>query len=291
MKLWLSKNSEISLREQLTRQIILAIVSGDLKSNDKLPSVREIALRHKIHANTASAAYRWLEKEGWVLLRVGSGVYVREIPRNQIDETAKMLETDLDKAILAFLLQAKNSGADNQQIKSRLNFWLNRKRSTKKIVVIEPNEYLSHIFAHELGENFDIPVSIANSNKNLPKNSLAVSLADNFEATSFVKIKLNSVQQSLRIEDKPTIDDLVGIASHYETFLRWTQTILAAVGIAEENLVIRNANKIDWLNGLNSCKFIIADSLTAKKLNELKDVRIFRLISDESLEECRTAIN
>lgn len=288
MKIWLSKTGEISLREQLTRQIILAIVSGDLKPDDKLPSIREIALRHKIHANTASAAYRWLEQNGWVSLRVGSGVYVREIPRVQIDETAKLLENDLDKAILNFLSQARNSGATNRQIKSRVHFWLNKK-SPQKIVIIEPDENLSRIFAHELAENFNLPVSIAKSAKNLAKNALLVSLSDAFDATDFIKIKFNSVQQSLHGESKPNQTDLIGVASHWETFLRWSQTILAAVGIAEENLVIRNATEKDWQKGLSSCLFVICDSLTAEKL-KLKDVRVFRLISDESLEEIRKSL-
>ncbi len=283
MKIWLSKNSEISLREQLTRQIILAIVSGDLKANDKLPSIREIALRHKIHANTASAAYRWLEQNGWVSLRVGSGVYVREVSRIQIDETAKLIVNDLDKEILSFLAQARNTGANNFQIKSRLNFWL-AKKSPKNIVIVEPNENLSCIFAHELAENLDLPISIAKSVKNLPKNSLIVSLSDNFQTNSFVKIQLNSVRQSLIGKVKPHQTDLIGIASHWEKFLLWSQTILAAVGIAEENLVIRKADEKNWLKGLNSCRFVIADSLTATKL-KLKDVRVFRLISDESLKE------
>ncbi len=284
MKIWLSKNSEISLRDQLTRQIILAIVSGDLKANDKLPSIRELALRHKIHANTASAAYRWLEKENWVSLRVGSGVYVREVPRVQIDKTTKLLENDLDKAILNLLNEARILGANNRQIKARITFWLNKK-SPKQIVIVEKTENLSRIFAHELAENFDLPVSISSNTKNLPKNSLIVSFSDTFETASFVKIKLNSVQQSLHGESKPNPADLIGIASHYEKFLRWSQTILAAVGIAEENLVIRNATEKDWQKGLISCKFVIADSLTAENLQTLKDLRVFRLISDESLEE------
>ncbi|MCA1589524.1 MAG: GntR family transcriptional regulator [Acidobacteria bacterium] len=56
MRLWISKNNRVSIKDQLTRQIILAITSGDVAAGDKLPSIRELARRYKIHANTAAAA-------------------------------------------------------------------------------------------------------------------------------------------------------------------------------------------------------------------------------------------
>ena len=77
MRLWLSKSSEVPLREQLVTQIILGVVSNDLKANERLPSTRELARRYKIHANTVSAAFRELTRLGWVEFRKGSGVYVK----------------------------------------------------------------------------------------------------------------------------------------------------------------------------------------------------------------------
>ena len=79
MRLWLSRNSEVPLREQLTTQIKLGILSHDLRPGARLPSTRELARRYGIHANTVSAAYRELEARGWLELRRGSGVYVRPL--------------------------------------------------------------------------------------------------------------------------------------------------------------------------------------------------------------------
>src|SRR3989449_9916107 len=73
MRLWLSKSSEVPLREQLVTQIRLGIISGDLSSRQRLPSTRELARRFRIHANTVSAAYRELHRNGWVDFRRGSG--------------------------------------------------------------------------------------------------------------------------------------------------------------------------------------------------------------------------
>src|SRR5437868_3938340 len=79
MRLWLSKQSEVPLREQLARQIMFGVLSGDLKPGERLPSTRELARRFRIHPNTVSAAYRDLERAGWLEVRKGSGVYVRRL--------------------------------------------------------------------------------------------------------------------------------------------------------------------------------------------------------------------
>ena len=84
MRLWLSRSSEVPLREQLQAQIILGIISKDLKPGQRLPSTRELALRYKIHANTVSAAYRALGSRGWVQFRKGSGVFVRQFASSQL---------------------------------------------------------------------------------------------------------------------------------------------------------------------------------------------------------------
>src|ERR1700691_1549231 len=77
MRLWLKKTGEVSLREQLITQVTLAILCKELLPGQRLPSTRDLARRFTIHANTASAAYRELERQGWLEFRHGSGVYVR----------------------------------------------------------------------------------------------------------------------------------------------------------------------------------------------------------------------
>ena len=76
MKLWISKNSEVPVHDQLTAQITLGIASKDLVPGERLPSTRELARRFRIHQNTVSTAYRKLTEQGLVTLRKGSGVYV-----------------------------------------------------------------------------------------------------------------------------------------------------------------------------------------------------------------------
>jgi DNA-binding transcriptional regulator YhcF (GntR family) len=84
MRFWISHASEVPIREQLVPQVVLAILSEDVKPGTRLPSTRELARRFRIHANTASAAYKDLEKSGWLELRHGSGVYIQKEPDAQL---------------------------------------------------------------------------------------------------------------------------------------------------------------------------------------------------------------
>ena len=49
MRLWITRNGEVPVGEQIVRQVILGIVSQDLVVGQKLPSVRALARRHNIH--------------------------------------------------------------------------------------------------------------------------------------------------------------------------------------------------------------------------------------------------
>ena len=85
MKIWLSKNSEVPVREQLITQITLGIVSGDLPVGERLSSTRELARRFKIHANTVSSVYQNLSAKGLIEFKKGSGFYVCEPKQKDAD--------------------------------------------------------------------------------------------------------------------------------------------------------------------------------------------------------------
>ena len=59
MQLWLARESEVSIREQLVTQIVLGILSDDLAPGQRLPSIRELARRYKPHPNTISAGWNF----------------------------------------------------------------------------------------------------------------------------------------------------------------------------------------------------------------------------------------
>lgn len=107
MRFWLSRHSEVPIRDQLVTQIVLGILSNDLQPGQRLPSTRELARRFRIHANTVSAAYKQLEQERWVELRHGSGIYVhRSKPR-----TPDSMPVALDQLVAGLFGSLGTAGA------------------------------------------------------------------------------------------------------------------------------------------------------------------------------------
>ena len=63
---------------QLVEKIRLEIVSGKLKSGERLPSVRELALIARVNPNTMQKALAELETEGLVYTERTNGKFVTE---------------------------------------------------------------------------------------------------------------------------------------------------------------------------------------------------------------------
>jgi GntR family transcriptional regulator len=72
--------------KQVTDQIKDAIASGALKSESKLPSIREMAKNLKISMITIKRAYADLENEGYILTRSGLGSFVADINKDKLRE-------------------------------------------------------------------------------------------------------------------------------------------------------------------------------------------------------------
>ena len=106
MQLWFARGSEVTIREQLVTQIVLGILSDDLRPGQRLPSTRELARRFRLHPNTVSAGYRQLERERWVEFRHGSGVYVQE----NKPEVPPSLELVLDQLVANLFRSARRIG-------------------------------------------------------------------------------------------------------------------------------------------------------------------------------------
>ena len=79
----LDAKSPIPLGEQLQAHIRLAIHTGELKANEALPTVKELAASLKLNYNTVAAAYRALESEGYVVQNRRAGTKVApDVPRS-----------------------------------------------------------------------------------------------------------------------------------------------------------------------------------------------------------------
>lgn len=291
MKIWLSKNSEVSIHEQITTQIVLGVASGDLQIGQKLPGTREIARRYSVHANTVANAYRKLAEQGWLEFKKGSGFYVCEAQTETI-------ENSLDKLIAEFFQRARNEGFSPAEIKEKFARYF-ASENAGEILLIETDVDYREILAEEIRQATKLKVSetsFEDFRRNPPgEKFIFVAM---FDETANIKsvlstdkncifLNLRSVSDSMKDQQRPSSEDLIAVVSGWEKFLLLSKTMLVAAQIDAENLIVRNTNDGDWRNGLNSAAMIICDSLTAKKLDNFHTLRIFHLIADESIERLK----
>jgi len=300
MRLWLSKNSEVPLREQLTTQIILGIVSDDLKPGQRLPSTRELARRFRVHSNTISSAYSELARLGWLEFRKGSGVYVRPLAA-QAGEAPPDAQLQLDQIISAFLRAARERGFSLGEVQTRVRHWLEL-QPPDHFLVIEPDAELRRILVAEIEEAVSFPVRGASVEECADKNQLTGAApvvlygqAENVRAalppgTTCLLLRSRSVPETLGDEAMPAPDALIAVASRWAEFLRWARVVLIAAGVDSDALDFRNARAAGWQKGLRSSAFVITDAVTLRNLPEGSRPRVFRMISDSSLSELRAFV-
>ena len=299
MRLWLNRTGDVSLREQLITQVVLGILSRELAPGHRLPSTRDLSRRFGIHANTASAAYRQLESDGWVELRHGSGVFVRTTR----PETSLTAEMAIDQMIGDLAAKARKLGASDALLKARLRRWLALEPPARWLV-IEPDPELRRIVITEMEQALSLPVlgcSPADCCKPglldgsmpavLPSKAAAVRklLPSGNELTTLQVHPVTAELESYLKRYMPDHStDLVGIASRWADFQRIGQTMLVAAGLAPECLLVRDAARPGWKRGLEAAAAVVCDAAIAQELPAGCHAIIFRLLGEPSIADLRS---
>lgn len=100
MNLFLDNKSGTPIYEQLYAQIKAAILSGEVKADEALPSIRGLARDLRISVITTKRAYDELEKEGFLYAVPAKGFFVA--PKNTEllrEEHLKQIESHLSEAV------------------------------------------------------------------------------------------------------------------------------------------------------------------------------------------------
>ncbi|MEW9080594.1 GntR family transcriptional regulator [Terrisporobacter glycolicus] len=102
MNIIISNSSAVPLYEQIQNQIKSQILSGDLNSEELLPSIRSLAKELKVSIITTKRAYEELEKEGYIQTVAGKGSYVCSQSTERLKEAAIFeMESKLEEIILS----------------------------------------------------------------------------------------------------------------------------------------------------------------------------------------------
>jgi len=289
MRFWITKNSELPVREQLVRQVLLGILSEDLPAGHKLPSVRAVARRHQIHSNTVSAAYHDLLEQGWLELRRGSGLYVRPMQASA--------DGQLDGMLAALLQSAHRQNYEPEEVLQRLEHMVHPV-PYDRILIAEPEPAMREILQAELADAMSFPISaadLASCKLEQPRRALVVALPTRAakirrqlpRGVPCIALRLRSVQASLEGQTKPSPDTVITIVSRSAEIRLWSRAMLIAVGLDPDSLSEIDATSNGWQDRLTRNALIVADAVAARDLPPGCAHRVFRVIADSSLAELK----
>jgi len=98
---------------QIIRQIEYGILSGKLKTGDKLPTIRSLAVELKTNPNTIAKAYGELEILGILETQVGSGTYISNKRPEPKDDG---LEKKIQELVNRFIRDMQGLGVEKQNM-------------------------------------------------------------------------------------------------------------------------------------------------------------------------------
>lgn len=121
MNILIDNKSGTPIYDQIYSQIKSQIISGSLKQDELLPSIRGLAKDLRISFITTKRAYEELEKEGFIYTLPAKGCYVA--PKNielMREENLKKIEEYLDEIVRL----AASCNLSKQEIIEMVNFSL-----------------------------------------------------------------------------------------------------------------------------------------------------------------------
>lgn len=100
LNLYIDNKSGTPIYEQIYSMLKAQIISGALKEDDAIPSIRNLAKDLRISVITTKRAYDELEKEGFIYTVAGKGCFVA--PKNTEllrEENLKKIEEHIEEAL------------------------------------------------------------------------------------------------------------------------------------------------------------------------------------------------
>ncbi|MBW4829492.1 MAG: GntR family transcriptional regulator [Clostridiaceae bacterium] len=114
----ISNTSEKPLYEQIKEQIKSAILKGELKNGELLPSIRNFSTDLKVSILTIRRVYDELEEEGFVSSQAGKGTFVLAGNKDLIEDTKRML---IEEKMIEMVTLSKTMGVKIQNLHEMLD--------------------------------------------------------------------------------------------------------------------------------------------------------------------------
>ena len=293
MRISVSRESDVPIREQLAAQLVFQIGSGQLKPGDRLPSVRELALRLHVHRNTVSEAYRDSTLDVFVERVPGRRLRVRTNQRSRASR-----RSDLDDVVDSAVLSARNRGYTLRQLHQRIQERL-LAAPPDRVLVVSNDAGVCLLLAVELRQRFTCPVdACAPDELKLHRQAigaLVLSTPGTLPEVEpllpverpAVRIQFSSADEHLERIRQLEQPSLIAVISVSKYFLEMARAVLApAVSrrhSMEEYLMVGDSQEVPRVADL-----IICDSVTYRLLRPKYDspkLIYHQLVSSECLDE------
>lgn len=293
IRLWLSKDARTPVREQLSAQLLLGVISGNLAAGEKLPSVRDLARRLRIHRNTVSAVYQDLARRGWLEVRQGSGVYV-------MSGRDGLATGGVDAFVRAWMEQAHLQGYSASDLQAALARLASPGPQLRWLVVDADGEF-ARILAEEIAEGLAHPVEWAALDSIGPgplpdclvlvNEGHAKSVSHALGETAVHAVAMKTVAEIVAGIQRPATPVLIALVSRSRFILQWAATLLSALGFGPECVLLRNPLEPGWANGLGACDIVAADVVAAKDLSvERRRTIVFRIVASSAFAQIRKVV-
>ena len=299
MRISVTKDSDVPVREQLAAQLVFLIGSGQLKPGATLPSVRELAQRLHVHRNTVSQAYSDPSLDALVHKAPGRRLTVR--PNQPADSSAG---PDLDDVINAAIRSARTQGYTLQQLRQRVQERL-LMGPPDHLLLVEREAGMGVVLRVELRQRFTCAIDTCTtdelgSNRDRALGALVVIppgllpeveplLPGERPATRIVYASADEHLDRIRQLPGPS---LIAVASVSAYFLEMARAVLApAIGrrhSMSEHLMIGDTQDIPGVADLIFC-----DSVTYRLLRpkySTSQLIHHRLVSPACLEEIEASM-
>lgn len=300
MDIVLNRTGGVPLHDQLLAQLELKILTGNISPGERLPSVRALARRLGLHANTVSAAYRALQEAGHVELRRGAGVYVRAGAPSSLDDAH-----GLDEMVRLALSAAFRKGHSGSEIRAAVERWL-RAAPPERVVVVDPQPETVEILTHELGRAIPVPASgcsLEALKKEPALLSGALGLVFPYHQAAVTRLSPGAVIELIHIElarqDNQAVMGLpegatVLFVSCSPLVLKFGAALVG--GLRGDELLVETrltTRRAEWRRLLPAVDIVYADVLAMPVVRETRPRRLreLRLLGDETLARVRQALN
>jgi DNA-binding transcriptional regulator YhcF (GntR family) len=295
----LKRKGGVPLHDQLLAQLELRILTGVITPGQRLPSVRALARRLGLHANTVSSAYRDLETAGHVELRRGAGVYVRSGTPASLEDAR-----GLDELIRLALSAAFRKGHSGAEIRAAVERWL-RAAPPERVVAVDPRRETLDLVTHEIRAAIAVPVAGCTLEElerepGLASGALLVALP--YHTAKVARVAPGVPVETIRIggsdADQEAVMALapgatVLLVSGSPILLQIAQGLISGLRgdelLIEARLVTRRA---EWRRLLPAADLVIADVLASRVVREARPRRLreLRLVGERDLARLRKAL-